>query len=136
MTEEQKRLVQASFQQLAPVLDVLAELFYGRLFDLDPDLRQLFTGNIRVQGRKLMEMLAVLVSGLDHPDAVQPQLEALGARHRQYGVTRSGYLTAASALMWTLEVSLGTAFTPQLRQAWAAAYTLLVESMQTPAQAR
>ena len=54
MTPEQKTLVQNSFEQVLPIADVAAELFYGRLFELDPSLRHLFRGDMKAQGRALM----------------------------------------------------------------------------------
>ena len=39
MTAEQKKLVQESYIRLNPVLDLLADIFYSRLFELDPAVR-------------------------------------------------------------------------------------------------
>ncbi|MFL6500837.1 MAG: hypothetical protein ACJ8LL_09025, partial [Candidatus Udaeobacter sp.] len=65
MTGKQKRLVQASFEQVKPIADVAATLFYGCLFELDPRLESLFRGDLEEQGRKLMQMLGLAVKGLD-----------------------------------------------------------------------
>ena len=35
---EQKQLVQDSFAKIAPIAETAAELFYNKLFDLDPSL--------------------------------------------------------------------------------------------------
>jgi hypothetical protein len=40
MTSETKQLVQVSFEKVAPIADVAAELFYKKLFELDPSLRK------------------------------------------------------------------------------------------------
>ena len=57
MTPEHKQIVQNTWEQIAPIADTAAELFYGRLFELDPMLRQLFAStNMEAQGKKLMEM--------------------------------------------------------------------------------
>jgi len=42
MTPEQARLVMDSWDKVAPIADLAADLFYGRLFELDPGLRPLF----------------------------------------------------------------------------------------------
>jgi hypothetical protein len=39
-----------------------------------------------------------------------------------------------AALLWTLEQGLGEAFTPEAREAWAAAYGLLATTMQDAAR--
>jgi hypothetical protein len=41
VTPEQKTLVQQSFALVVYIADTAAELFYGRLFELDPSLRRL-----------------------------------------------------------------------------------------------
>ena len=64
MTHNEKNLVQATFAEVAPIADVAAELFYGRLFEIDPTLKPMFRGDLKEQGRKLMQMLAFAVGGL------------------------------------------------------------------------
>jgi hemoglobin-like flavoprotein len=106
MTPEQNRLVQASFAAVVPQGDTVASLFYGRLFEMDPDLRPLFRGDMTDQGRKLMTMLAVAVNGLDRLPDLVPLVARLGARHATYGVKDEDYDTVADALLWTLEKGL------------------------------
>ena len=111
MTREQKELVQASFRTLQPIAEQAAQVFYGRLFELDPSLRQLFKGDIGTQGRKLMEMIGVAVRSLDRLDNLLPTLRLMGEKHAAYGVTSSDYETVGQALIWTLEQGFGAAFT-------------------------
>jgi hemoglobin-like flavoprotein len=131
MTPEQKDLVQTSFAQVAPIADQAGVLFYDRLFQLDPSLRPLFHGDIREQSRKLMQMLAVAVHGLDDLDSIVPAVQALGRRHVGYGVTASHFDTVASALLSTLETGLGPRFTTEVRDAWVAVYSLLTTTMRS-----
>ena len=78
MTSEHKQIVQNTWEQIAPIADTAAELFYGRLFKLDPMLRQLFAStNMEAQGKKLMEMLAMAVKGLDNLDQLVPSVETV-----------------------------------------------------------
>ena len=125
----QKELVQTSFEQVRPIADAAAALFYSRLFELDPTLRPLFKGPIEEQGRKLMEMLGLAIKGLDRPEALLPALAALGRRHAGYGVNEHDYETVGEALLWTLEQGLGPSFTPQVREAWAALYRFVADTM-------
>ena len=129
MTPHQKMLVQTSFAQVAPIDETAAALFYNRLFELDPALRPMFRGDIEEQGRKLMQMLAVAVRGLDDLGALVPAVHALGRRHAGYGVRDEHYETVAAALLWTLEAGLGEAFTPEVREAWGTVYWVLAETM-------
>ena len=134
MTGKQKRLVQASFEQVKPIADVAAKLFYGCLFELDPRLEALFRGDLEEQGRKLMEMLGLAVEGLDRLHELVPALLALGARHAAYGVAEQDYISVRRALLWTLERGLGASFTPEVKESWITVYKLLADTMKAGAR--
>jgi hemoglobin-like flavoprotein len=129
MTPEQVKLVQQSLPQIEPIADDAASLFYACLFDLDPPLAELFHGDLREQGRKLMQMIGMAVKGLDRPDKLLPVLRELGARHAGYGVNERDYQTVGTALLWTLERGLGSTFTPEIKAAWSAVYQVLADTM-------
>jgi len=129
MTPEQISLVHSSFLKVLPIQTTAAALFYRRLFELDPSLESLFTGDMNLQGRKLMTAIAIVVDGLENLDRILPGIELLGRRHATYGVEPRHYDTVGEALLWTLEQGLGEAFTPETRDAWATAYGLLASAM-------
>ena len=133
MTLNEKNLVQATFAQVAPIAEVAAELFYGRLFEIDPSLKPMFRGDMKEQGRKLMQMLAFSVHGLDRLQDILPAVEEMGRRHAGYGVQDEHYDTVGSALLWTLEKGLGDAFTPEVKSAWITVYTTLAGAMKSGA---
>jgi hemoglobin-like flavoprotein len=134
MTPRQITLVQASWKDILAVSETAAQLFYLRLFALDPSLRPMFKGEIREQGRKLIAMMSVVVNGLARIETLAPVIEALGRRHAGYGVKDEHYTAVATALLWALEQSLGARFTPDVRDAWSAAYGLLASTMQGAAR--
>jgi hemoglobin-like flavoprotein len=134
MTPAQIDDVKRSFALVVPIADQAGMLFYTHLFEIDPSLRSLFKGDIDTQSKKLMQMIAVAVNGLDQLDTIVPAVQALGARHAGYGVTEAHYDTVASALLWTLEQGLGEAFTPPVREAWTEAYLLLAGTMKAVAR--
>jgi hemoglobin-like flavoprotein len=134
MTPKQIELVQESFRKVLPIAEIAADMFYARLFELDPSLRKLFKGDMKKQGGMLMSMIASAVRGLKDPNALIPVLTALGRRHVGYGVMDAHYTTVAEALLWTLEKGLGADFTDETRKAWAAAYMLMATVMQQGAR--
>lgn len=134
MTPHQIDLVQASWKQVLPVAETAAQMFYGRLFFLDPSLRMLFRGDLREQGQKVMAMISFTVNGLARLDQLVPTVKALGRRHAAYGVRPEHYYTVGAALLWTLEQGLGAAFTPAVRDAWVAAYGVLASTMRDAAE--
>ena len=130
MTSRQIELVQNSFSLVQPILDDAAVLFYDRLFTLDPSLRSMFRGSPEEQRRKLSQALTIVVKGIDRPEQIRSAVRALGERHGGYGVQAAHYNPAGAALLWTLEAGLGAAFTPEIREAWTAAYGWIADTMQ------
>jgi hemoglobin-like flavoprotein len=129
MRPETIALVESTFAQVKPIAPVAAELFYNRLFEIDPAVRALFPTDMKEQGAKLMTMIGAAVAGLRNLEALVPVVESLGKRHVAYGVTDAHYDTVGAALLWTLEKGLGDAFTPEVRDAWTETYTLLATVM-------
>lgn len=125
MDAQQIKLVEESFAKVLPIKEAAAELFYGRLFEIAPDVKPLFKGDMTEQGRKLMAALLFVVNGLRKLDALVPVAQELGQKHVGYGVTAEQYAPVGEALIWTLEQGLGDAFTEDVKAAWLAAYTLL-----------
>lgn len=135
MDDRTKTLAQDSFELVAPISDQAAALFYERLFELDPELRRMFPEELDDQGRKLMQMLAGAVKGLDRIEQLIPVLQQLAVRHVGYGVQTEHYETVGDALIWTLEQGLGDAFTDEVRDAWIQVYTLVSGVMIEAAEA-
>lgn len=125
MTPDQIQLVQTSFGKVEPIANQAAAMFYGRLFDLAPEVRPLFKSDLSAQGRKLMATLGVVVRGLTNLEAIVPAAEALAVKHVDYGVKAEHYAPVGEALLWTLEQGLGGDFTAETKSAWAAAYATL-----------
>ena len=134
LTPEQITLVRDSWNQVVPIADQAAELFYGRLFELDPALQPMFKGDMTEQGRKLTRMIGVAVDGLDKLDEIVPAVQDLGVRHLEYGVKSSHYDTVGEALLWTLSQGLGETFTAEVEAAWTDVYTLLADTMKGAAR--
>ena len=91
MDDSTKKLVQDSWAQVVPIADKAAELFYARLFELDPTLKLLFKSPLDVQGKLLMKALDGAVGSLSDLDALVPVLKGLGVRHASYGVATGQY---------------------------------------------
>ena len=122
-------LVQDSFRKIARIAPQAAALFFARLFELDPALRELFAGDMHEQGRKLMATMATAVASLDRLDALVPTLRAFGAGHVDQRVSPEHCEAVGTALLWTLEKGLGGDFTPAVRAAWTRTYSFLADTM-------
>ncbi|MEM0897727.1 MAG: globin family protein [Verrucomicrobiota bacterium] len=130
LTLEQKELVQSSWEKVVPIADTAAELFYAKLFELDPEVKPLFANSdMKEQGKKLTQMITVAVKGLDTLGELVPAVQALGKRHVDYGVKAEHYDTVGAALLDTLGKGLGDDFTPATEEAWTITYTTLATVM-------
>ncbi|HMK81393.1 MAG TPA: globin family protein [Xanthobacteraceae bacterium] len=129
MTPEQVKLVQASLAKVAPISDKAAELFYGRLFEIAPQVRAMFPAELSEQRKKLMTTLAIVVNGLGDLPAILPAASALAKRHVGYGAEPAHHPVVGEALLWTLEKGLGDAWTPPVAAAWKQAYATLSRFM-------
>jgi hemoglobin-like flavoprotein len=121
--------MQSSFRRIVPIAEQTAALFYARLFELDPELRSLFGGDMQEQGRKLIAMLGKAVELLDQFETLAPTIRQLGVRHSHYRINEQHYATVGAALMWTLQKGLGPEFTPAVANAWSSTYSLLAQLM-------
>lgn len=136
LTERQIQLVKESFILVKPIQETAAELFYARLFELDPSLRPLFGNDMKEQGRKLMSLISTAVSSLHTIDKLIPAVQALGSRHRGYGVMDHHFETVGNALIWTLARGLGPHFNDETREAWIKVYAILSEVMKSASHAQ
>jgi len=136
MTPEQIKLVQQSFARVAPISEAAAVLFYGRLFEIAPTVKSMFPADMTEQRRKLMAMLAAVVSGLGNLPSILPAASALARRHVSYGARAEHYPVVGAALLWTLQKGLGENWTPEVADAWTAAYETLSRYMIAEAYGR
>ena len=129
MTPRQIEIVKQSFAKIMPFKDQAAELFYCRLFELDPSLRLMFRSDLTEQKQKLMVALALVVTNLEKMDSLLPSIRTLGARHKTYGVRNRHYDVVGAALLWTLEIGMGASWTKELAEAWKSAYDRVAKAM-------
>lgn len=133
MTPTQINLVQSTWRSIESQQLRTASLFYRQLFTADPALIPLFTSDLNEQKHKLVATIGAAVEGLDRLETLAPFVRDLGRRHVGYGVQAAHYATVGTALLAALEQTLGSNFTPEVRQAWLETYTLLANTMQDAA---
>lgn len=122
LTQSQVKIVRDSFERLRSISDTVAEIFYNRLFELDPSLKSLFHHEMGEQRSKLMDAIALVVENLEDLRTIEPVIRELALRHVSYGVESRNYETVGEALLWSFEKALTPNFTQETRGAWVAAY--------------
>jgi hemoglobin-like flavoprotein len=129
LTDEHKRRIRESYAKIEPAIDLVAQVFFRKLFALDSSLRAKFSVPIEIQTRKFAAAMKLTMITLSQDEELTPTLKLLGARHRQLGIRTRHYRMMAKALIWTLEQSLEKGFTRETRAAWSALLDRITRSL-------
>ena len=124
------KLLESSFAQVKENSLEFTERFYTSLFADYPEVQPLFANTpMEKQRKQLFQSLVFTVNNLRKPDALTDALTGLGTRHVQYGVLPEHYPMVGSSLLKAFEVTLDTAWTPIVQQAWTEAYGVVIQLM-------
>jgi hemoglobin-like flavoprotein len=118
MTKEDIARVQATWHTIEPVKRIAAELFYVKLFELDPRLKLHFGDDLQLREAKFLQILDATVEALTRADVMTAAVRELGIRNPLFGNSDEHHRTVATALFWTLEKCLRKDFTQEVRAAW------------------
>ena len=130
MTSEQIILVKKTWRNIIAIKpEIVADLFYSKLFADTPALRKMFPSKMQEQYQKLMDMLNAIVIRLDRLDELTEEIAAMAQRHEGYGVRPAHYKLVGSAFLWTLQKGLGNEWTEEVKTAWTTCYNLLADTM-------
>ncbi|MDH5435812.1 MAG: globin domain-containing protein [Gammaproteobacteria bacterium] len=129
MTPEHIDLVKHSWNLIDSHAVEMSDIFYNRLFETNPEFRPLFSTDIQMQGKALMETLNIVINGMDDFEELLPGIRALGTKHTSYGVKKEDYEPVADALIYTLKNIIGQEFTPEIEQAWINVYEFIADTM-------
>jgi hemoglobin-like flavoprotein len=128
--------LEESFDLVAPQGEELIKRFYERLFEVAPAVQPLFAKvDMEHQRQALLNMLLVLRESLHDLEDVVPDLEALGARHMEYGAQPEHYPVVGKVLLESMAEIGGDAWKPEYTAAWQEAYGLIQEVMLSGAAA-
>ena len=123
-------LLRASFEQATPIADKVADKFYELLFADFPAVVPLFaTANMAAQKKALMGSLVYIVDNLENTEKLLDYLRNMGRRHVNYKAEFPHYEAVGATLLKTFAHFFGSAWTPQLHNAWVDAYNLIASVM-------
>ncbi len=134
MTPEQIQLVRLTLAQATAGEPAIGREFYRRLFVIAPDLRSRFRGDIEAECAKLKDTLKLAFAALSDLPLLVATLEALARRGVGRGLTDQQCRAISKSLLWAVEQRVGTAFTPDVCNAWIA-FLAVVVSILRPAVA-
>jgi NAD(P)H-flavin reductase/hemoglobin-like flavoprotein len=132
---EMARLIRESFAEIEPKAEALAQYFYGALFVVAPDCRDLFPVSMTTQRSRLLRALVYVVQMVDRPDELVTFLGQLGRDHRKFAVVSRHYDAVGIALLAALKRFLKEKWTVEVESAWSTAYGVIAKTMREAAQA-
>ncbi|SDX25601.1 NAD(P)H-flavin reductase [Amycolatopsis xylanica] len=129
------RLVRESFAAVESQAAELSQYFYGVLFSVAPETRDLFPINMAMQRNRLLHALVHIVQMVDQPAELLPFLRQLGRDHRKFDVVSKHYEAVGIALIAALKRFLKDKWTSDVEHAWTSAYDTISRAMREAAAA-
>jgi hemoglobin-like flavoprotein len=139
MTPSQLRLVRGFFANNEAQLNAVFSQMYDVFFALAPDAKRLFKAKMTFQQAEIAQMFQGIViltrcthlwpvAGLTGQAAI-PVLGELGCRHAKYGILPEHFEKMKQAFLQTFGAAFPTGFTAEVREAFAAFFDVLSNSM-------
>jgi nitric oxide dioxygenase len=132
VTAEQKNLVKSTVPFLRENGVILTKHFYQCMFDQNPELKHVFNmGNQKNDKQQTALAMAVLAYAehIDNPGVLMPVLDGIGQKHVSVGIRAEHYGIVGEHLLAAISEVVGEGATPELMDAWAAAYWQLADLM-------
>ena len=132
MTSGQRQLVKATVPTLKEHGLLLTTHFYGRVFAHNPELRNVFNQSNQQSGRQPMALATAVLAyaeHIDNPSVLGSALTRIGHKHTSLHIRPEHYPVVGQHLLASIGEVLGNAATPELLDAWSAAYWQLANLM-------
>lgn len=117
-------ILRSSFELVVERNPQVIERFYAIFFERYPQVKPLFgkRNAQETQGKMLTGALVAVVDHLEDAPWLTEQLEALGAKHLDYGVRDEMYAWVGECLLAAMAEVAADAWTDEVEQAWIDAY--------------
>jgi nitric oxide dioxygenase len=132
MTLEQKALVTATVDTLRAHGVALTTHFYRRMFEHNPELKNVFNMGNQQTGKQQMALAMAVLSyaeNIEDPSVLVPAVTKIGHKHVSLDIRPEHYAIVGRHLITSIGEVLGEAATPALLEAWTVAYGQLAAIM-------
>ncbi|MCE7733504.1 MAG: hypothetical protein GPJ54_01415 [Candidatus Heimdallarchaeota archaeon] len=110
----------------------LTEIFYNKLFELDPISKPLFKTDLISQGWKLIDTLTFVIDSINSItkfENVRQKIVELGAKHVEYKVQDYQYPIVLESFLYTFNLLLADSFTKDMKNSWVKFYNYVGDIM-------
>ena len=129
LTQSQIFKVRESWIAVNANSELFGLAFYNTLFEMAPELKQMFKSDTAHQATKFTSMLSYLVLKLNRVNEMRAEMTRLAAIHNSHGVQPRHYLVVGEALLATLKKRLGAHFDAETGDAWQQAFAVISKLM-------
>ena len=130
LSPRQFEIVKSTMPALTQHGEEITKTFYAAMLGENPDIRGQFSEEDQrsgVQPRRLAQSILAYVANLDRLESLAPAIEKIAQRHCETNVRPEQYPIVGKYLLQAMQTVLGDAITPEVLEAWAAAYQQLAE---------
>jgi len=131
MLDEKKRaLIKATVPTLVAHGEALTRHFYERLFRQHPKLKEVFNQGHQLSGMQKQALAGAVLAyaqNIDQPEVLRSALEHIAHKHVSLGIRPEHYPLVGHQLLASMSEVMGADATPELLEAWGAAYGQLAE---------
>ncbi|MGV3615426.1 MAG: NO-inducible flavohemoprotein [Fimbriimonas sp.] len=130
LTAAQTEIIKATVPVLQAHGETITRTFYGFLFEAHPELRNIFNQAHQAQGdqpRALANAVLAYAANIDQLQNLGPDVARIAHKHCSLDILPEHYPLVGQNLLKAIGHVLGDAATPEIVDAWAAAYGQLAE---------
>lgn len=132
LTPEQVKIIKATVPIIREHGKDVTTLFYKTVLEEHPELHNVFNQTDQVNNHQAQALAGSLLAYAEHIDdlgALSPAVEKISAKHASLYIQPGHYEIVGEGLIRAMATLLGDAFTPEVKDAWAAAYWQLAKIM-------
>lgn len=129
LSKEDINRIQTSFQKLSDKKQETGDILYKHLFESNPEISKIFTGDMSEQAMTFMRMIKTVVEGLNNIHIIMPAIQNMGSRHIDYGVKPEMFSHFKGSLMYAFDKVLGKDFDSETKTSWGKLYDVMEELM-------
>ncbi|OOF91437.1 hypothetical protein ASPCADRAFT_400189 [Aspergillus carbonarius ITEM 5010] len=132
LTQEQTDIIKATVPVIKEHGNAVTSIFYKNMLAAHPELNAIFNSSNQTSGhqpRALAGAVFAYAANIDNLGALGPAVELICNKHASLYIQPEHYNIVGKFLLEAMGEVLGDAFTPAIKDAWAAAYFQLADIM-------